>query len=73
MNDILEVLEAKALLEAATPENHVKLRVKDGAGQHVDILVSDATVNIKPSRVGDRIEEDESIVINIESSYIEEN
>ena len=41
--------EAKKLLEAATPENPVKLRVKDGCGQHVDVLVTDATVDIKMS------------------------
>ncbi len=67
MNDINDILEAKELLEAATPENPVKLRIRDGCGQHVDVLVSDATVDIKPSLVG----EDESVAINIESSSIE--
>ena len=41
-----DIFEAKELLEAATPENPVRMRIKDGAGQHVDILVSDATVKV---------------------------
>ena len=71
MNDILDILEAKDLLEAATPENPVKFRIEDGCGQHLDILVADATVNIKPSPIGDEVEvgEDGSIAINIKSSF----
>ncbi len=44
MNDILKAMR---LFEAATPENPVKLRVEDGAGQHLDLLALDATVCVK--------------------------
>ena len=48
MTDIMDFFEAKDLLEAATPENPVKMRLSDGAGQHIDILVFEATVSIGP-------------------------
>jgi hypothetical protein len=65
MNDIFE---AKRLLEAATPENPVKFRVKDGTGQHLDIMVTDATVDIKPSMVDGEVDDpEESIDFNIKT------
>lgn len=42
-----EIMEAKVLLESATPENPVKLKISNGMGQYVDVLVSDATVDIE--------------------------
>jgi hypothetical protein len=69
MNNILDMLEAKALLEAATPENPVKLRIEDGEGQHVDILVADATVDIKPSESEVVADKDEPIRIDMTAKY----
>lgn len=65
MNDLLKAMQA---LEAASPENPVKLKICDGAGQHLDLLVTDATVDVTFS---DEIchEEDEEIQVTIDTTY----
>jgi hypothetical protein len=62
MNDFWE---ATRLLEAASPENPVKLRIKDGTGQHLDILVTDATVDWQLSEIPGG----ESIDVSIDCTY----
>jgi len=63
-----DILEAIRLFEAATSENPVKLRLEDGTGQHLDLLVSDATVTVT---VSDGMQADEPINVSIDSTYEE--
>jgi len=71
--DMMDFFEGKDLLESATPENPVKLRLSDGAGQHIDILVSEATVTVKPSKDDGLVMDlEEGEPIKIEFSYKKE-
>ena len=65
MTTLAEVL---TWCESATPENPAKLRVEDGAGQHLDILVTDATVNIK-MREDVIMDGDEEIQVSLKAEY----
>lgn len=66
---MIDFFEAKDLLEAATPENPVKMRLSDGAGRHQDIMVSDATVDIRPSSDDFVVAEDEELKIDVQFKY----
>ena len=65
MNDFLEAIN---LFEEASPENPVKLKICDGFGQHLDLLVTDATVNV--TFLGE-IQADEPIDVSIDYTYEE--
>jgi len=63
-----DILEAIRLFEEASPENPVKLKLCDGTGQHLDLLITDATVDVTLSDVG---QADEPIDVSIDYTYEE--
>jgi len=65
MNDYLKAIQ---VFEEASPENPVKLKICDGTGQHLDILVTDATVDVTFS---DGMQADEPIDVSIDWTYRE--